>query len=341
MNKGGKSSSKMSRSEIRIIEFNSKSLQGNPLGDPSVRSLPVYLPPGYVEGQQRYPVVFLLAAFAYRAKKLLNDSLWEENIQERMDRLIQEQKVRPMILALPDATTRYGGSQYINSSATGNYEDYIIELTRIVDEQFHTTADRDHRAVLGHSSGGYGALTMGMRHADTFGLAADHSGDKYFELVFRPDFGIFLRFIEKSGIEGVKNLLADPGGELRRGAPFGALNIAAMSSCFSPNPDGPFGFDLPFDPVSGKLDGKVWRRWKKWDPLEMLDTYKDNLRSLRLLYFDCGRWDEHNLLYGARQFRDELDKLKIVYEYEEYDGGHRKVAYRYDTSLQAISRAME
>ena len=40
---------------------------------------------------------------------------------------------------------------------------------------------RDHRGVVGKSSGGFGALTLGMKHADVFGAVASHSGDAYFE----------------------------------------------------------------------------------------------------------------------------------------------------------------
>ena len=88
----------MTKSQVIIEQFISKALEGNPLGDPAIRRVPVYLPPGYEEGDAHYPVVFLLTAFAARGLKLLNDNLWEENIQERMDRLIEEERVSPMII---------------------------------------------------------------------------------------------------------------------------------------------------------------------------------------------------------------------------------------------------
>ena len=79
----------MANSQIIIEEFDSKTLAGNPLGDPSIRKVPVYLPyPAGGSTTQSYPVVYLLTAFAARGLKLLNDSLWEENFPERMDRLI-------------------------------------------------------------------------------------------------------------------------------------------------------------------------------------------------------------------------------------------------------------
>ncbi len=85
---------------------------------------------------------------------------------------------------MPDASTRYGGSQYLNSTATGRYEDHILELLAFIDSKYPTRPEASQRAVMGHSSGGYGALRLGMCHADTFGLAAAHAPDLYFEMVY-------------------------------------------------------------------------------------------------------------------------------------------------------------
>lgn len=301
----------------------------------------VYLPPGYEDSKRSYPVVYVLAAFAQRGLKLLNDALWDENIQERMDRLITEKKVKPMMLVLPDASTRYGGSQYLNSSATGRYEDHILELVTYIDGKFNTNPEREARALAGHSSGGYGAMTLGMKHANVFGLVADHSGDKGFELAYQPEFGDFLRFYDRAGEEGLKALLNNPGESLRNGTPFSALNIAAMAACYSPNPKASFGFELPFDLKTGKLRIEIWEKWLALDPISLAKDHVDELRSLRLLFFDCGTRDEYNLLFGARQFAGELIALDIPYRYEEFDDGHSNISYRFDTSLQAISDAME
>lgn len=330
----------MTDSTIIQQQYTFKSLENNPLGDPQTRTVPVYLPPGYDQSDRRYPSVYLLVGFAGRGRKLLNDSLWEEDIQQRMDRLIAEGRVQPMILVMPDGSTRYGGSQYINSHAQGNYRDMLLELVEMVDADFRTIPDRDHRAVAGHSSGGYGALTLGMQQSNTFGLVADHSGDKYFELVYKADFAPFLRFYQQAGDEGLRQLLADPGAAIRGGAPFAALNLAAMAASYSPNPENPLGFDLPLDPNTGELDEDVWQRWLAHDPVHLVEGFARALRSLKLLYFDCGRRDEYNLLYGARILAQRLQAMDIPHRYEEFDGGHSNVQYRYDVSLQAISEAI-
>jgi hypothetical protein len=75
------------------------------------------------------------------------------NLAERMDKQIASGSVKPMILVMPDCFTYYGGSQYINSTATGRYEDYLTqEIVQFVDENFRTLANRDSRAVMGKSS---------------------------------------------------------------------------------------------------------------------------------------------------------------------------------------------
>ena len=328
----------MSASQIIIEEFHSQALEGNPLGDPATRRVPVYLPPDY-SARQRYPSLYLLSAFGRRGLGFLNDDLWEENIQQRLDRLIEERLIRPIIVVMPDASTRYGGSEYINSEGTGRYEDHILELVKFIDEKYPTIPQANNRAVAGHSSGGFAALRFGMLHPDTFGLVADHSGDKHFELTFKPSFPVLLRYVERVGDEGLEELINNPGEALRDGTPHIAHNLLAMAAIFSPNPSARFGFDLPLDLRSGEWRPEVWARWLAFDPIEMLNAHADALRSLSLLYLDCARFDEYNLLYGARLFTQKLSALKIPFTYEEYEGGHRNMKHRYDRSFAAISAA--
>ncbi|UYN91008.1 MAG: hypothetical protein KIT70_06515 [Anaerolineales bacterium] len=328
----------MSGSEVIIENFHSIALEHNPLDDPAARRVPVYLPAGY-DPQQRYPVIYLLAAFGSRGLKFLNDDLWEENIQQRLDRLIASGVMQPTILVMPDASTRYGGSQYLNSDALGDYEDAMLELVSFIDRKYPTLAAPGGRALVGHSSGGYGALRLAMRHPATFGLAAAHSADLNFELAYRPDFGELLRYYEKAGLDGLQALLADPGAALRVGASHTALNLLAMGAAYAPNPRAPLGFDLPIDLHSGAWLPEVWQRWMAHDPLHMLATHVEALRSLQLLFIDCGRYDEYNLLYGARLFSEQLRQHNITFHYEEYEGGHRHMKHRYDTSFAAVSAA--
>jgi enterochelin esterase family protein len=179
-----------------------------------------------------------------------------------------------------------------------------------------------------------------MLHPDIFGLVADHSGDKYFEIGFKPNFGELLRFFERVGEAGLVALLQDPGEGLRGGAPHEVLSLLATAAAYSPNLKAPLGFDLPVELHTGALRADVWTRWLAFDPVEIVEKYVDALRSLNLLYIDCGRFDEYNLLYGARMFTEKLRALGIPFQYQEYDGSHRYMKHRYDVSFAAISAAM-
>lgn len=333
------------QSTIIIEEIPGHLLQDNPLGDPAVRRTPVYLPPGYEAGDSRYPVVYLLVGFTGSGEKMLNVSGFDENIQEQMDRLIAGGDVRPMILVMPDCFTRYGGSQYINSGATGPYEDYLIkEVIPYIDQKYRTGG----RAIAGKSSGGYAALVHGMRHPDLFQAVACHSGDLYFEYCYKGDFPHFLDVIARNGLDSAEALaqfLADlsPKQQPKPSGFFDMMNMLAMAACYSPNPDSPYGFDLPCDLHTGKLRPAVWERWLAWDPITMLDRaeYSEALRGMKLLYLECGNRDEYALHYGARIFCDRLNRLGIPHTYEEFEGGHRHTQYRYDVSLRMISEAFE
>lgn len=324
-------------SKVIIHNFESQILKDNFLRDPATRRIAIYLPTDYDETKQ-YPVVYLLAGFAGRGTMMLNESAWDENIQERLDRLISSGLVQPLIAVLPDCFTRYGGSQYINSTGTGRYADHIVaELVPWVDAQFATHAERDFRAVAGKSSGGFGALTLAMEHPDVFGAVACHSGDMNFDMCYRPGVPTFLRSIDKYG--GVSAFLA----KFREIRPrtsdfYTILELCAMASCYSPNPSSPWGFDLPFDVETGEWNDEVWARWKSWDPIERTGECAAALKSLRLLYLDCGARDEHALQFGARIFCARCRRVRVPFHYEEFDDGHRDTQYRYDVSLHALSK---
>ncbi len=328
----------MPASAIHLPTVPSLVLQGNPLRDPSDRVLPVYLPPGYDQGTQRYAAVYVLSGFTGNGLSFLNWTPWEDNLQARMDRLLEEGACDPMILVMPNGFTRYGGSQYIDSVATGPYQDYLLELVAWVDAHYRTIADRDHRAVAGHSSGGFGALTAVMDHPEVFGLAADHSGDKAFAKCYARD---LLAIPDRLARVDIAALLADPPRVRPKDDDFFALmEMAAMSSCYSPNPAAALGFEWPVDTYTGELLPQVWSRWLSHDPLERAAEAAEALRSLRLLFLDCGNKDEHSIHLGCRLMSRRLTELGVPHHYEEFDGGHRDLKYRYDVSLAVISAAM-
>jgi enterochelin esterase family protein len=328
--------------QVIIEQFTSRVLADNPLGDPAARSLPIILPPDYESSGKRYPVIYGLTGFTGSGLSMLNFAAWQPTLPQRIDRLMAEGKLLPAIYVLPDCFTRYGGSQYLNSTAIGRYEDYVIdEIVPYIDRTYRTIAEAAGRGVFGKSSGGYGAITLGMKHPDVFGAVACHSGDMAFDLVYRPDFPKFANAIQKAG--GVDHWLNEFENKVKKeGRDIEAMNILAMAAAYSPNPLAqPLPIDFPFDLDTCELKPDVWARWLEFDPVQLADRYADNLKRLRLLFIDCGSRDEFNLHFGARQLVKKLQALGVPHAYEEFDDGHMNVSYRYEVSLPKIVRALQ
>jgi enterochelin esterase-like enzyme len=326
----------MSRGRVVTEVIESKCLRGNPAGDPARRELPVYLPPGYDDSDARYPVVFVLTGFTGRGVMQLNRAPFTPALDERLDALIGAGRIRPVIAVLPDCFTRYGGSQYLDSEATGCYETHVIEeLVPFVDGRYRTAPGPGGRAVMGKSSGGYGSLVLAMRHPDVFGLAACHSGDMGFEYCYLPDFPAAMIQLEKHG--GLAGFLEAFDRAPKKSSEFmQTLNIIAMSACYGPNPAaGPHRFDLPFDERTGALREQVWSRWLAWDPVRMVDRHADALRRVAL-FIDCGTRDEFRLYAGSRMLTRKLRDLGIDHEYQEFEDTHMSITYRYDESLRFL-----
>ena len=330
----------MARGRVEVHEFESRVLAGNAAGDPATRRVPVWLPPSYdARPARRYPVLFVLTGFTGRGRMLLNDNPWSPALDDRLDLLVAA-GCGEMVVVMPDCCTRFGGSQYLNSAATGRYADHLLdELVPWADATFRTHGDRDHRGVAGKSSGGFGALTFGMTRPDVFGAVACHSGDMYFDYCYRPDIPKACSVLQEAG--GARAFLERFERRTQKGKDdFLALNILGMAASYSPDADAELGVALPFDLATGAFRDDVWARWLAHDPLLRLAEREAALRSLKLLYVDCGAKDEFHLHHGARLFTRELGSRGIAHQYEEFDDGHMNVGYRYDTSLPLLAKAL-
>ena len=326
--------------KLQIETISSLVLKDNPLGDPRRREIPVYLPPSYgTKRGRRYPVLYYLPGFTGTGRGAVNYNPWKETLVERFDRLIASGKAQEAILVIGDGFTAYGGSQYLNSSATGRYGDFIVsELVGYIDDKFAVLRAPEGRALLGMSSGGFGALTLGMRHPDVFGHVGCHSGDAAFETCYAPDLLKLCAAVEKRG-GSLQRLVADfRRSRDKKGFDHGTINAIGMASCYSPNPKSPVGFDVPVDLRTGALIPGVWKRWEALDPVRACASRAGALRRLKTLWFDAGVRDEFHLHLGARRLSDALKRLKVKHTYEEHEFGHMDMQPRYDASLSLLSR---
>src|SRR3954464_5727700 len=177
-------------SVIRVT-IESQVLQDNILGDPSERDVDVYVPAGH-DGRS-LPLLVDLVGFTSSGLSHTNWVGFRENLPERLDRLIGEGRLPPVVVAFPDCFTRLGGNQYVNSVSVGAWEDFLLtELLPTIERRFECGGE-GRRGVFGKSSGGYGAIIHALRHADVWSAAACHSGDMGFELCYLPDMPAVLR----------------------------------------------------------------------------------------------------------------------------------------------------
>ena len=358
---------------IVVLEHVSRILADNPLGDPHLRKVAVWLPAQYDEGHgrnrgKRFPVLYDMVGFTGSGLAHVNWKPFGDNVPERVARLIRERRMGPAILVFPDCFTRLGGNQYINSSAIGNYADYLTrEIIPFVDREFRTLAAREHRGCFGKSSGGYGAIIHGMKYARHWGAIADHSGDAYFDLVYGHDWPNTLnelaRYREPKRAEGPYDALRESArGSLAEGCDDGrvrrfldavwskeklshaeghALMNVCMAATYDPDARAPLGFRLPYHLETGERIEARWRNWRRHDPIHLVGRYRDNLRSLAGIYVDCGWRDQYHIHYGTRILSQRMAEAGIAHSYQEYDDDHSDVDYRMDVSLPFLYKALK
>lgn len=331
------------RGRLAHLTVDSKVLGENLVGDPSERECAVYLPPGYDVTDRQYPLFIYLAAFTNSGLKEAGWRSFEESLPQRIDRLTDAGEMGEVILAMPDCFTSLGGNQYLDSPAMGRWEHYLIhELLPALEAEYRVLPGRDCRALFGHSSGGYGALLHGMRHADVWGAVASHAGDVGFELLYRRDLVKALDALARFDGDHEAFLEHLEAAHKIRGNDFYALMMLAMAASYDPDAEAPRGIRLPCDLHTAELIPERWASWLRNDPLQLVevDGARDQLASLRGLWIDVGSRDEYGLHYGTRSLIRKLEAKDVPHHYEEFPDGHSKISYRFDRSLPFLYQAL-
>ena len=155
------------RGRIEYLEIDARSLANNVLGDPTVRTVAVYLPEGYDDSSEQYPLLVDIVGYTGSGLAHVGWKAFGESVPQRVDRLVANGEMGPVIVAFPDCFTRLGGNQYINSSVMGNWADFLVdEMVPAREGAYRVKPGRQHRGLFGKSSGGYGAIAHGMMHAE-------------------------------------------------------------------------------------------------------------------------------------------------------------------------------
>jgi hypothetical protein len=308
------SSAAPSGSRLVSRELHSRKLAGNKIGVSPIRSLVVYLPPGYSDSETtRYPVIYFLPP-GWGSYRAMFD---QDGAQGLFDKAIQHGAVNQFIFVSADMNTPLGSSWYVNSPVTGNWEDFMIEeLVPYIDANFRTLANRDSRGIAGDYMGGHGAIRFGMRRPDVFGsvygLRPVGTGSGLKTMYSRPDWNLL------ANAKSLDDLAKQSGANL----------FTSIFQAHLPNPDNPPLFiDLqarkvgPSPSAQLAIDAKLTERLRNSFFLEsLIPQYAENLKSLRGFKFDWERNDGNpDHVYSNQAFTHKLDEFGIPHEAEEYN----------------------
>ena len=335
------------RPNVVVLEHESRLLVGNAMGDPHVRRLPVYLPPGYdEEGDEQLPAIYLLAGWSGRGAHYLADAgAFSPSLADDLDRRMRDGSMGRAIVVFPDCSSRLGASQYVNSAANGPYMDYLCdELVPFVDARFRADPRRERRGLIGHSSGGFGALVTAMLRPDRFGALCSSAGDSWYEFLYVHSLPTTVGTLRRAGgVEAfLENWFASPNprGLLGPDAELTMLNLS-MCPCYAPNLDVPvLRGDLYFDIETGALAPTTWDRFLAWDPLRMADQHGNALKSLVHVELEAGIDDEYGLQLGHRQIARKLARFGVGHRLFEYPGKHGGHHHRMPDRIARMVAAM-
>jgi S-formylglutathione hydrolase FrmB len=318
------------------VLFESEVLKDNLLHDPYKRPLWIYLPPGYEdEPERRYPSIYMIQGLTGQLDMWRNRAPFRKNFPELADDVFATTATPPCILVWVDCWTSYGGSQFLDSPATGRYHTYLCdEVVPWVDAHYRTLPQREHRGIAGKSSGGYGAMITPMLRPDLWGGLATHAGDALFEMCYLPEFPASVRALRDNYDGSFEKFWNDFRSRpaFSRRSDHTLLNDYCMAACYSADLDGTV--NLPYDTQTGQLIPETWERWLAWDPVRMVPAHAEALHSLKAIYIDAGRRDEFYLDLGATAFHRALLEIGVTdVFFELFEATHMSIEYRYPLSL--------
>jgi enterochelin esterase-like enzyme len=141
----------------------------------------VYTPAGYDTNiREKYPVLYLFHGGGE------DETGWpnQGKVDYIMDNLIAEGKAKPMIVVMdrgtavnPDAPKVAGSQGQASIFQFGTLNEVVIkEIIPLIDKEFRTIPDRDHRAMTGLSLGGFESFYITLHNLDKFSYIGGFSG---------------------------------------------------------------------------------------------------------------------------------------------------------------------
>ncbi|MEM8797071.1 MAG: alpha/beta hydrolase-fold protein, partial [Pseudomonadota bacterium] len=310
-------------------------LAENRIGASNVRQVSVWRPTDVPP--ENLPLIVCLAAYLSSGPSLTGWRNFGESVPERLDRLYEQGTLEPAVVVFVDSFNRLGGNQFVNSPIIGNWTDALADDLIPAIEHRYGCGGPGLRGLFGHSSGGYGALHNLASRPDVWSAAASHAGDCGFDLVYRPELPKAVRTLASFESDIEEFLKAFWLKEKPKGEEVATLMMLAMAASYDPVDEngGPI-IRLPVSLDTCEIIESRWAKWLAYDPLSFAAAQAEALRSSKLIYVDCGRQDEFNILYGSRRLNRILETARAPVIYEEFDGGHGTIGPRYEVSLPKL-----
>ena len=145
---------------VELHDIRSVAVAGNQMGITSTRRVLVYLPDGYATTRRSYPVLYWIPGWETPASREYVGAL---------DAAISSGSMCPAIVVSVDVRE---GIVLMDSSVFGRWESFMTdEVVPLVDSEYRTVPRANGRAIMGHSTGGYGAALLAARRPDIWGAA--------------------------------------------------------------------------------------------------------------------------------------------------------------------------
>ena len=299
---------------LDVVEFSSRTLKNNPLHDPVVRRLAIFVP-SQITNQTGLPVVYYLPGYGNSSDKFIEQGdQWRAFTQKLSD------EGAPVLLVVVDGRNRWGGSQYLDSPAQGNYADYVCdEIASLVEARYTMTTNKPQRIIAGHSSGGFGALRLGMMRPKLFDGVIALSPDSDFESSHLPL--VRLPGVTNASLAQITSYMA---AEMKSPLPKdGDLTYAlGLSAAYaSVGRSHPGQFEWLYD-TQGRFREKIWQRWLDNDPLTRVQKNKHAFSASQSIYLEGAAQDQFGANVGARKIYEVIRHRETRCTFYEPPGGH-------------------
>jgi enterochelin esterase-like enzyme len=320
------------------LPIHAKSLEGNLLGDSPDRTIAVYLPPSYDRApERRYPVIYLLGGFAAVPELAKMPGFGVKDIIfAPADEAIAGGKLGEVILVNIEGWNRLGGSFWVNSSTTGNWEDFVThDVIATIDAKFRTITERYSRGLYGGSMGGFGAISIAMHRPDLFGTVFAQSP-------------CCLAMVEELGPAPTWGALAQVTLEqadaaFQHGDPT-PLEAQALAAAFAPDSGrAPFYGDLPYRVEGDRVlpNDPAYSRWIAQLPAARLDREAAGLKSLHGFRIQYGDHDTlRHIVASVPALDSALTAHGVPHELHVDHGGHVEIERFANDAIPFFARTL-